>query len=389
MNKSDLFTSLPDSQELVASVESSISPLGEYTLGEMPNDLAAVRDGGMSYTELRTKQEAVLTDVALQIAGNTDPHVATITQLDLAFMLGGYLPLEAHAYREAPAQLLGLLDQHADRFGLPARMDYELIIDINTEEYRRTGHMRTFTNGNTALAERDFYQGHHDSEVYVKAAAYQLRNIVEHPNNGNAGRIIEAASSNMRIFREYMATYMRLTKDDFGTMRPYLASYPDGIRNASGAFMPSVQLTELALHAPTAEQGMYMDESMRYFPRWARDILGDWREQSARGCNVLDLVTNGHLELDAHSAHTLKELVDEFLKFRTAHMAATRKQIPEAFEGQVVPVSRRQLAEFGEPDIMAGGAKGTAGFVIVNVLGGAAHRIVMAQQQLEATQVET
>jgi len=300
-------------------------------------------------------------------------------------MLGGYLPLEGDGpYRAAPPQLLGLLDQQADRFGLPARMDYELIIDVNSEEYLRSGHMRTFLGGEDALHERDFYLGHHESEPFIKAAAYQLRSAVEYPEHVDAGRTIGAALEGMKTFDAYMGAYTRLSEDVFGTMmRPYLGSYPDGTRNASGAFMASVQLAELMLHAPTEGQTKYIDESMRYFPRWSKEIMKGWHEESARGGNVTDMVLGGELRLSVDAKTSLIELLNKFLDFRLKHLAVTRKQIPIAFEGRDVPVSRKQLAEFGEPDILAEGAKGTAGFDIIHVLGGAAYRLIANKQQLE------
>jgi hypothetical protein len=421
MSGETLFTGRPDEPERIAPAEMSPSPLGRYVTTEMPGDLAAIRavqewtesvdflgfayqkaskeaktpDLGalreeyvrIAYGGMRTKQEAALNGVVHQIGSNTDSHIATITQLDLAFMLGGYLPLEGDAYRAAPPQLLGLLDQQADRFGLPPRMDYELVIDVNCKEYLRNGHMRTFLAGEAALEERDFYFGHYESEPYVKAVAYQLHSAIDHPERVDITGILEAALGNMHKFREYMAAYLRLRKEGvFDVMRPYLASYPDGIRNASGAFMPSVQLAELALHAPSEGQNTYIDESMRYFPRWAREVMTGWQEQSMRGNNIEDLVSSGKLSLDDEGKPFLTQLIGEFLRFRTTHMAATRRQIPEAFVDRDVPVSRRQLARFGEPDIMADGKKGTAGFDIVNVLGGAAHRLVIAGENVEQMQ---
>lgn len=385
MNKNALFTGQPDVHEAVAAAELSASPLAHYVLAEMPNDLEAIRAESMSYEDLRAKHDAVLDQFALEIDANTDIEKATVTQLDLAFMLGAYLPLKENAYREASPQLMALLDQQADRFGLPRRMDYDLIIDVNSAEYHRTGRMRTFTVGENALGERDFYLGHSESERFVKAAAYQLHSLIEMPETVDVNRTLEAAAANMKTFREYMGYYMRLSRVAFDTMRPYLDSYPDGTRNASGAFMPSVQLAELALHTPTEGQNTYIDESMSYFPAWSRDIVKTFQEQSMRGNNVVTRVVSGDLVLDENGKKALDGLVNEFLTFRTTHLAATRKQIPQAFD-QEPPTSRRQIREFGEPDIMGEGddrsKKGTAGFNIVNVLGGAAHRLAMTQQQL-------
>jgi len=381
-----LFTGQPDRYEAISAAELSASPLAAYVLAEMPHDLDAVREKTMTYADLRAKHEGVLEQFTTSINDNTDLETASVTQLDLAFMLGGYLPLNEDAYHETPPRLLALLDQQADRFGLPHRMDYALIIDVNSAEFRRTGRMRTFTTGETALGERDFYLGHSESEPFVKDAAYQLRSLVEALDAVDVNRTLEAAAASMVTFRRYMGEYMKLSKDAFATMRPYLASYPDGIRNASGAFMPSVQLAELALHMPTDGQNTYIDECMPYFPAWSRQTIRAFQEQSMRGDNVVTRVTSGDLVLDKGGKEALNGLVEAFLTFRTTHLAATRKQIPEAF-GQAPPMSRRQIHEFGEPDIMGEGddrsKKGTAGFDIVNILGGAANRLVVTLKALE------
>lgn len=383
--KHELFNNEPTPPEIVSSPEQSSSPLAEYTLTEMVGDLAAVANETMTYDELRTKHETVLAGAAEQMAANTDPQVAKVTQLDLAFMLGGYLKADEHAgpddekiaFRLAPPQLLGLLKQQADRFGVPELMDFDLIIDVNSAEYLEHGHMRTFTGD---PGERDFYLGHHVSEPHVKAAAYQLRSIIDTPEHVDVNAVLASAADNMQIFRQYMQKYIKLSTAAFGNMRPYLASYPDGTRNASGAFMPGVPLAELALQAPTDEHNKFLDESMPYFPQWSRELIADAREGSARGRNVMDMIASGEITLNqtGENAKTmLRTFVDEFVRFRMAHHAATRKQIPQAFpEGAAV--SRAALREFGEPDITSeNGEKGTADFNIQNVLGGAINRLLV------------
>ncbi|MET0779212.1 MAG: hypothetical protein ABWY71_00100 [Candidatus Saccharimonadales bacterium] len=389
----ELFTDQPTPAEMIAPPEQSPSPLAGYTLTEMVEDLDSVAKNEMSYAELRAKQEAVLAGAAERIAANTDLHAAKVTQMDLAFMLGGYLKADEHketdadsvAFRLAPPQLLGLLKQQADRFGIPPLMDYDLIIDVNSSEYLEHGHMRTFTGH---PGERDFYLGHHLSEPYVKAAAYQLRTVIDTPHQVDVNAVLESAADNMRTFRQFMQKYIKLSTAAFGNMRPYLASYPGGIRNASGAFMPGVPLAELALHAPTDEHGKFLDESAPYFPQWAQTPITDAREASTRGRNIMDMVTSGEISLtdEGNAAHTaLREFVDEFVRFRMAHHAATRKQIPGAFPAGAA-VSRSALREFGEPDITSvDGVKGTADFNIQNVLGGSINRLLVTLDAVEDT----
>lgn len=380
LTREQLFTNLPTTPEDTAPYDTSASPLAPYTLGEMIPDLAAVRDGEMSYADLRAKQEVVLGQHAMAIAANTDPAAAEVTQLDLAMMVGGYLPAEQDAFKKAPPHLLGLLAQQADRFSLPGLMDYHLIIDVNSREHQNAGHMRTFTGD---PGERDFYYGHYLSEPLVKDAAYELHNLAESPQHLDTRQTLESAADNMDAFFRYMQQYIRMSRESFGGIRPYLTSYPDGTRNASGAFMPSVQLAELALRPPTPEHEKFLDSAMPYYPAWSRDIIADWRERSARGRNVMDMARSGEIAIgtDELAKSALGRLIDGFTNFRMAHLAATRKQIPDAFpEG---PVSRRQAREFGEPDIMADGAKGTADYNIPNVLVGSTSRMMALRPQVD------
>jgi len=376
-----LFVRQADSNEALLEPKPPTSPISEYVLVTLPQDLYAIQVANMDYFDLYAKQSMLLDEVSPLIAENADVDIAKVTQLDLGFMLGGYLPLGDDAYDMAPPQLFKLLEEQATRFGLPKRMDYELIIDINNREYTRTGQMRTFLNGNNALDERDFYKGHSESEPYIKAVASHLKGLADNPNSHDNGTTVELALADMKIFREYMGRYMHLTTEVFGLMRKYLVSYPDGTRNASGAFMPSVQLAELALHKPTEGQNLYISEALNYFPGWSRDAITGFQNDSAEGINVTDLVLNGQMVLSEHGIDCLIKLVEEFIRFRTTHLAVVRKQIPEAFRGHV-PISKQQIREFGEPNILAGDVKGTAGFDVINVLAGAAHRLIITQDKL-------
>jgi hypothetical protein len=380
LTREQLFTGVPTPAEAIAPFNQSASPLAPYVLSEMIPDLAAIRDGAIDYGDLRAKQEGVLVGTAERIAANNDPTVAKTTQLDLAFMLGGYLPTEKDAFKHAPPHLLGLLRQQADRFGVPHLMDYDLIIDVNSDEHRRNGHMRTFTGD---PSERDFYLGHHLSEPYAKTAAYELRNLTDAPHHLDARETLASAADNMDTFFRYMQRYISMSRESFGGIRPYLISYPDGTRNASGAFMPSVPLTELALRPPTPEQDKFLDTAMPYYPQWSKDVIANWRERSARGLNVMDLAETGRINIkdDEIAKHSLMRLIDGFTNFRLAHHAATRKQIPEAFEGS--PVGRKGLKEMGERDIMAEGVKGTADYNLTNLLGGTVSRTMALRDQVE------
>lgn len=304
-------------------------------------------------------------------------------QLDLGFMMGAYLPEDNFSY--CPGSLIDLMNKQADRYQLSPHMDYELLIDVNSREFEKTGQMRTYLDGEIGVSERDFYYGHYLSERHIKNVAMELRNLIN--NSAIPTEVISdtlgVAADSMREFNEYMGAYAKLPKEHFDAMRPYFASYPDGTRNASGAFMPSVQLAEIILHSPSVEQRVYIDESLPYFPLWSREAMARWAEESLEGHNIMSNIELGKLPMDSASIDELERLVREFYHFRTKHLGVTRKQIPQAFDGQEVPRSRKQIAEFGEPDIMAGGEAGTAGFHIVNVLAGSASRIARLRDKID------
>lgn len=398
--KDILFKGHTDSPELFPEPNAPRTPIGEYVVTAMPADLAAIREGGLDYVDLATKHALLLEAIAPTIEANTDEHVATVMQMDLAFMLGGYLPVGSEkaydaaveysgptAYDIAPPQLLELLDLQAERFGLPRRMDYELIIDVNSSEYHRTGVMRTYLSGEHALGERDFYQGHNEAEVFIKEAAVQLGALVDNPSQSDKAEILRAAAANVKTLGEYMKKYHQredgtgFKNDTFDAMRPYLAAYPDGTKNASGAFMPSVQLAELNLHAPSEQYERQLDQSMPYFPRWARAVMPQLREDSRNGRNIHDMVKSGELQLTDEEQKILDDIVGQFAAFRRAHIAVVRtKNIPISDK----PVSTREFQEFGEPDIMeAEGPRGTADFNVLNLLAGSIHRLVNLRQRLQ------
>jgi hypothetical protein len=404
MDRETLFTGAPASAELARNPEESPSPLAVYTLSQMVGDLAAVRadytpgseetDATVTatmrerYADLQAKHEATLADTEGRIRANADPAAARITQLDLAFMLGSYLPDSANgnirSFDFVPPKLNELLELQASRFGLPPYMDYDLVIDANTEEFLKRGHVRTFTGD---PHERDFYIGHHLCEPYIRDVAGRLRTLVEDPARPDMAEILEGAASNMATFRSYMQRYISLSRPVFDRMRPYLISYPDGTRNASGAFMPGVPLAELAQRPVTDEQARFLDTATPYYPRWARDTIAGWRQDSAEGQNVMDLIENGKIALDERGRVAWTRVCEEFVRFRMAHHAATRKQIPGAFPPDAA-VSRAALRTFGEPDITGAdhenGVRGTADFDVQRLLGGTVHRSLVVLDHSQA-----
>ncbi|MEU3526514.1 hypothetical protein AB0E62_22055 [Streptomyces sp. NPDC038707] len=370
----------------------SRSPLGPYVLNRLPAELAAVAQGRGTYAQLATEQCRVL-----RAAGAEDGPLATdlssarLVQLDLLFMLNGYLPAGPTAF---PRPLLAALAAQCDRYpSLDPHMSYELLIDVNCAEWETTGHIRVFSDGDLGRLERDFYLGHHLAEPAARGAFDRLGSLVREPDAVDPAAALEEALRGLDDFRRYMAQYGRLPREAFQAFRRYHMGHPGGARGASGAFMPSVQLLELALLAPTALYERYLEQSLAYFPAWSRPVVSEWRERSRAGGNVVQAVLDGRLELDRRAAVALLGVIDRFVDFRMVHLGVTRKAIPEAFEPSARPTRQSILAQDGERDFLDGAGpgdgrgseRGTSGFSVHNVLTNAVHRLLSARRRLTET----
>jgi hypothetical protein len=182
MNREQLFTNLVEQTPDMAEMgEFDRSPLEGYVTGEMAADLLAVKNEEMTYDELAAKQAGVLEAAAPLIAANSDPYVGKTIHMDMLFMFGSYIPAGEDMYRVAPPALMSHIQQQSDRLGIESFITYDLIVDHNSEEYLRTGVMRTFTGGTVGMNERDFYLGHHLAEPYARNAAYKLHGLAEQP----------------------------------------------------------------------------------------------------------------------------------------------------------------------------------------------------------------
>jgi hypothetical protein len=318
-----------------AGYETGVNALSDYTLHEMPGDLSQVRDKAnpFSFEDLAAKQQDVLEAGAMAVLSNHEEEVARIAQLDMLFMLGGYLPAGDTALDRAPGTLHALLDHNAERFGLPKRMDYEMIVDVNTKRYQTTGNIRLFSEGVQADAERDFYIGHYYSEPHMKLAAFQLRTLLERPDASDPNKATTLASARDHIdaFGGSVRDYGKLAVAHFGHFRPFLGEYPDGTRNASGAFMPSPQLAEMTLHEPTDQYDLFLTEAKPYYPKWSQPLITEWARQSHEGHNIRDAIIDGRLKLNDEQLDLLGEVVTALYRTKQAHLGTTYRQIPQAF----------------------------------------------------------
>ncbi|MFJ4622336.1 hypothetical protein [Streptomyces sp. NPDC088812] len=346
----------------------------------LPADLTAVSRGQVTYAELAAKQCGLLRECGPgeDTFLTDDPAAAHLVQLDLLFMLNGYLPAGPAAF---PRPLLAAVTDRCARYpALDAHMSYELLIDVNCAEWERTGDIRVFTEGALGLLERDFYLGHRLAEPSVWTAFDRLRSLVLEPDSEDPAVCLEEALRCLDEFRLCMAQYGRLPAEAFQAFRPYHMGHPGGPRGASGAFMPSVQLLELVLLAPTPQYEVFLDHSLPYFPAWSRPLVTEWRERSRKGDNVVTAVVDGRLKPDERAAGALLAVLDKFTDFRMVHLNVTRKTLPGAFPAGVRPTRRTLLDQPGERDVLGSDDPGTSGFDAHNVLTNAVHRLLTARR---------
>ncbi|MGA5822604.1 hypothetical protein ACPC54_32680 [Kitasatospora sp. NPDC094028] len=356
------------------------SPLRDYVLHGLPTALGDISAGCLTYRQLADYQEQMLRNLTPQCLAEDDERTARLLQLDLLFLLSGYAPAGPQA---APHALTELISARCGRFpALDPHLSYELLIDANCEEYLRGGDIRVFSAGRDAALERDFYLGHHLSEPWAKSAAYGLRSLVLPAAAARPAEVLDDVVEHLTEFTRYMARYRRLSQQAFNRFRPYHMGHPGGARGASGAFMPSVHLLELALLPPSNGYGIFLDQSMSYFPSWSRPVIARWRGDSVRGANVFQRLRDGRLVLDRAGRDRLVRVIDKFVDFRMAHLGVTRHALPEAFRERTGLTRRGIREQGGEHDILDGRDPGTSGFSIRHVLTNAVYRLLALRADL-------
>ncbi len=383
MNQEDLFsgTENPPRSPSPEILPAHVHRIRDYVLSELPSDLSAVSRQEMTYRGLADKQCRILEEAGAGAFPVDDLAAARVTQLDLLFMLNGYLPVGPEAF---PRPLVDAVTAQCARHpSLDPHMSYELLIDVNSEQWQRHGHMRVFSEGELGRLERDFYLGHHLTEPAVRTAYDRLCSSLSEPPPDDLAHSMSEAFRKLDEFRLGMARYGRLTREQFNSFRRYHMGYEGGPRGASGAFMPSVQLLELVLVPPTEEYEVYLDQSMPYFPTWSRELIAERRAMSAQGENITQAVLDGRLKLDQESATALLGVFDKFTDFRMVHLGVTRKLIPEAFAGTGGTTRRDIAAQSGERTVLADENPGTSGFDVRNVLTNAVYRLLAARQEIE------
>ena len=362
------------------------TPLAAYVLEVLPAELERASKGETTLSQLAHAQQGLLKGERERILAIVDAHTARETQLDLLMLLGGYLMVKDQAFTMAPQLLLELLEENAPRHNLSRRLTYELIVDANTEAFVRTsGQIRTFSGGAVQRIERDFYIGHHFAETFMRDAYETVRDILQAPAQPDKLVAFDRALQSIQQFTLYMSAFARLPHAEYGYFRQFLVPYPDKVKNASGAFMPSPQLFELLLQKPGYAQTEYLWNNAPYFSHWAQPVLEQQQALSLAGQNFEDMVASGELFFTAAELLAFSAIVEQFIRFKLVHIKIASSKIPQAFPECPV-VRRTELAHFSplrKPTRTGEGAQqGTGGFPPQDFLGDGVRRLLDLQKRL-------
>lgn len=364
------------------------TPLARYVLEDFPTDLWKCSEGTMPLQELTVRHGQLLTSERARIEAITDKQAALEVQLDLVMLLGGYLLDRSQGFDLVPPSLLVLLESNVVRHGIAPRMTYELIVDVNAEAFIRSGgHIRIFSRGDISPIERDFYIGHYFAEKHIRGAYEALFDILEHPLTPHMAERLRTILVGLEQFTSFMGVFGRLPHKEYGYFRRFLSMYPDKIKNASGAFMPSPQLFEMLLHKPGYAQSTYIADNMQYFSQWAQPLLETQQDRANNGQTIEDMLASGALKPDETEAKLLGAIVEQFIRFKLTHITVASSKIPEAFPKPPM-VEREELRGFCpflntvRSAEVQGKAQGTGGFVPQDFLGDGVRRLLDLQKRL-------
>jgi hypothetical protein len=361
-------------------------PLAHYVLTDFPHELEACAAHPTLLADMAVRQQRILEHERRRIECAQDRRAAHEAQLDMVMLLGGYLLDKEKALQLAPPLLLELLAHNGQRHGFAQRMTYELIVDVNTEAFVRSGgHVRIFSSGNGGLIERDFYIGHHFAEKHIRSAFEILRAILEAPQQAQKTERLAIALEGLKQFTEYMSAFGRLPHGEYAYFRRFLSAYPDKVKNASGAFMPTPQLFEMLLHEPAYAQRTFLADNAPYFSGAANELFRVLQEQAGSGRTVEVMI--GRLGLTAQEAALMRAIVEQFIQFKLIHIRVASSKIPEAFPKP--PILERDALHAFRPlrDSNRSGSgvqQGTGGFVPQDFLGDGVRRLLELQQRLFA-----
>lgn len=350
--------------------EPQILPLGAFSnfvLNEQPGLLAGVRAGQVDAEEISERQRALIMGLHTNETERVmkDPKLSRVALLDLSFAMSGL----TFSGITPPDEVHHLNAQIAQATGLPELMTFEKVVRINSR--LPFPQMRTFTEGAVGETEKRFYYGHDlmDAKMYdtTNIAAQSIDTLRARGKEG-ADEVVDLLSrgaGNMSEFAEFMRSFMKMPREHFGEFRQYLSQYPDGTRNASGAFMGMPRL-DIRLVGLSPMYECFLAEGMKYFPVDEQPDIHCAREMAREGhylvrrCEALPAGTQRE-----RVARALMEVINPITDFRLTHLAAVKRFVPQALPEGLRGLSE-QLQNTKEEQILDQSTsvlKGTAGFL--------------------------
>lgn len=352
-----------------SEIEARALPLGgfsEFILTEQQRLLTEIRAGNLGVDAVIQRQRELLTNLSPETVkrASADPMSASVAILDLTFainavVLSGGTP---------PDEVEQLSARFAQATGLPRTMTFEKIVSINSKlPYQQ---MRIFTDGEVGATERMFYYGHELMNMKLQETvtiATQSVDALRTKGQQGVDEVVvslEKGSGNMKEFADFMKGFMKMPREHFSIFRQYLSQYPDGTRNASGAFigMPRLNIRLVGL-SPKYEQ--FLDEGMQYFPINEQSDIQYARRQAKQGDYLVAQCERLQGEQQQNLAKTLIRIIEPIRDFRLGHLAAVVRYVSQALPEGVRDL-KVQLAQTEEEPILDDEStivKGTAGFL--------------------------
>lgn len=352
----------------------NVFPLGEFSefiLTEQPRLLTEIRAGNLGVEALIQKQRELLTNLNPKVVemAARDPVLANIAMLDLTFALNAAILAKNPPSGSKPPHELEQLSTHFVRAtGLPRIMTFEKIVGINSK--LPFSQMRAFTSGAAGETERSFYYGHELMNVKLQetvSIATQSVDTLSTKGQQGVDEVVvslEKGAGNMKEFANFMKGFMRMPREHFSIFRQYLSQYPDGTRNASGAFigMPRLNIRLVGL-SPKYEQ--FLDEGMEYFPINEQLDIERARLMAQQGYYLVAQCERIQGCPQQELAQTLIKLIEPIRDFRLSHLAAVYHHVPQAIPEGLKNL-KAELAQTEEEPILDDKSrvvKGTAGFL--------------------------
>lgn len=356
-----------------SKVKTRVLPLGqfsEFILTEQPRLLSSIRAHEFGADIVVQRQQEILANLDPEIIdrATVNPFLAKIAMLDLTFAINAAIFAEDPPSGSTPPDEVEKLSSHfAQVTGLPRTMTFEKIVGINSKLPFQQ--MRTFTNGKVGKTERKFYYRHDLMDTILKDTTGVVSNAIDVlTDSGKQGvsqteTSLVRAADNMNEFSRFMTEFMQMPRTHFTVFRQYLSQYPDGTRNASGAFigMPRLNL-RLMGSVPFYED--FLNEGMQYFPVSELPDIKQAHIVAQQG-NYLVAICE---KLGGYEGKSLAGLLIQLIKplhqFRLTHYTAVLKYLPP----QAIPEGGKKLkAQLEKPyesilEDQPGVIKGTGGF---------------------------